>query len=294
MHTVNTGPAEALPPELPFTPESPIYPFAIQNPAAAMLIPAIATEAVMLDPIAAAVRAHSNFLQVPYSRIYHTGASALSLTLGDNIEALAKARDLWNMHAGIQGEYGGVSYSANDGPAQAWVLMSLDHAVSEANRRWGKRPMTYKERDAVWRHDIRPFGLFFGTPDDALPKTLGDVFDYRHELVYGEKLLQTHVSRDLVQEIFSFHSWKAPLPYARFAQAITKASIDPIMLEQASVTFTDRERRLSAGFDRFMQRTYARLPAGWLGKTVTAYTRLSSPSGAHRILPQASSATLQV
>lgn len=143
-----------------------------------------------------------------------------------------------------------------------WVLDSAFHGIEEASWRWGQQ-LNEEQRSAVWQ-DVFNFGLFFGLPSRFMPKTLEELEEYRHDMLTGTALLSTEASQELVRRIFTYHSWKVPLPIARFGQAITKMSLDPelqqLLGERTSVGVTNYDRRASALFDWTMQHSYTLLP----------------------------------
>lgn len=266
---MNTGPLEQPPEGFPFTADSALRRWT--EPAAFFLVPNVATRAIMYDPIAAGVTEHSNFLIHPWGRYLDTSHSAFVLTLEDWESALARGKFIFNkLHRHIHGVYHGVAYDANDPKLQMWVLDSGFHGIEEASRRWGQ-PLDDDQRSAIWQ-DTYNFGLFFGLPSRSMPKTLQELEEYRYGMLTGPELLRTDVSRDLVSKIFTYSSWKAPLPIARFGQAITKMSLDEELQQRlgevTDVGVTPFDIRASALFDWTMQHTYSRLPMEQRAKVI--------------------------
>jgi len=253
---MNSGPLDTPPDGFPFTAESALR--QLTEPAVLFEVPAMAIRAVALDPIAAAVTEHSDFLIHPWGRLLGTSGSGLTLTMEDLPAALTKAKAIFELHKTIKGEYKGVKYDANDGQLQVFVLDSIQHGIEEARRRFNGEPYDTEERTRVW-DGMYSFGTFFGIPKGLIPRTTADLDEYRREMFDGGHLVQTEVSRDLLQKIFEYHNRKVPLPVARVGQAITKMSIEPEILAAAGVEITAFDRRVSNSFDRFMQHTYAHL-----------------------------------
>lgn len=282
----NTGPAHELPPGFPFEADSAIRRFA--EPAGFFLLPSIATQTVMHDKVAAGVDEHSAFLQHPWGRLIHVADAALTLVFSDAEAAQEKAEQLWTYHHTVQGVRGELSYSANDAELQTWVLGCVFRGIEEANRRWAK-PLQPADRRNLWQ-DTRTFGLLFGIPERVMPRDIDAIDEYWHDMLESNQLVQTAISCDLVHRIFSYHSWKAPLPLARFGQAVSKASIEPALLARAGVEMTRNERRISHAADWLMQHSYSRIPKARREQVIPMYlnTRRKMHAAKKAILPSRS------
>lgn len=254
--TSNQGPLAELPAGFPFAPDSAMYRLA--EPTVFLLYPHIAGLTVMNDRIAAAVSQHSSFTQQPWNRLFGTLESALTLVFGEQEASLAMAHKLWHFHNTIQGNHKGITYSANDGNLQTWVMGSVFKGLEEARNRWST-PLRSDERNALYQ-DMKIFGQVFGIPQAVLPPDV-NAFDtyWNAALDGGDFLLQTDVSRTMARTVYQFRNRQVPAFVSRVSQAVSLTSLDERLQDRAGLRPTQLDGRLGRAVDLALHSTYTRL-----------------------------------
>lgn len=265
---LNTGPATFSVPGFPFTRESAIRRYA--EPATFALFPYIAGLTVMDDRIAAAVSGHSTFQNHAWRRLLGTIQAAMSLVYGNEKEAYAVAERIHAMHTTIKGSKKNVSYHANDIHAQTWVLAAVFQGGKEAKRRWNPPAFTVAEEEALYQ-DFRVFAQFFGIHQDAMPATLDGFQYYWEERIAKKQLLQTQVSKEMVQAIFHYQAPKHLSPLGKISRAISLTALDPRLVEQSGLCVTPAERQLAARVDFVIRSTYGHIPDMLRVRMIPAY-----------------------
>jgi len=265
---LNEGPSSVLPDGFPFEPESHIRRLA--EPAALGIFPYVAGMTIMDDRIAAAVDRHSSFVTQPWSRLFRTIRSAGILVFGSENETRETAERLYKFHQTINGVHEPVHYNANDADAQTWVLASLFDGLKQARRRWAPPEFTPAQEEGLYQ-DIRTFGQFFGIDVAIQPQNVAELNAYWEGRLSGGQLLQTAISKKMAHTVFRFAGPSVPASVGKIGQAISIASLDPRIQEQADLHPDPLDTRIARVFDASMRGTYGRIPESVRMKAIPAY-----------------------
>lgn len=125
--------------------------------------------------VAEGVAHHSDFRADPLRRLANTVRTTMALVFGDGPTAIAAARRLNGVHAGVRGEtvdplarnVAGASYRALDPELLLWVQATLIVTSVRAYERWVGR-LTAPDREKFWA-EARDVGPWMGIPLERSP-----------------------------------------------------------------------------------------------------------------------------
>ncbi len=120
--------------------------------------------------VAAGVIDHSDFGVDAFARLWRTLDTVLSVAFGDSGQAAAAAERVAGVHASVQGERSGATYSALDPELLLWVHATLvDTALLTYERFVG--PLRQAERERYYE-EMKRFAAEFGLAEADLPPDL--------------------------------------------------------------------------------------------------------------------------
>lgn len=133
--------------------------------------------------VAAGVADHSDFGVDAFSRLWRTLGTVLTVAFGDPGQAAAAVERVAGIHASVQGERGGATYSALDPELLLWVHATLvDTARLTYERFVG--PLRPAERERYYQ-EMKRFAVAFGLADVDLPPDLRAFDAYLRDAVAG-------------------------------------------------------------------------------------------------------------
>jgi uncharacterized protein (DUF2236 family) len=162
--------------------------------------------------------AHSTALEEPYERLARTAEVMSTIGFGSRREADEVTAHVRAMHRRVRGTLkqdvgpypAGTPYRADDPELLMWVLFTLVDSGLVVYEKYVRR-LTEAERGAYWE-DYRVVGGLFGLDDGEMPATLGDLRDYRAEMLSSGRLVVTEWARTRARRIVL----EPPVPlYAR-------------------------------------------------------------------------------
>ena len=160
-------------------------------------------------PLAVAgLLAHSSALDEPYERLKRTAEVMNAVGFGTREEADRVTAPVREMHTRVSGRLPsaigpyakGTPYRADDPELLLWVLFTLVDSAELVYTRYVRKLAPGSERAALWA-DYRVVGRLFGLAEDEMPAGLGELEDYRREMLEGDRLHVSDWARDRAREI---------------------------------------------------------------------------------------------
>jgi uncharacterized protein (DUF2236 family) len=159
-------------------------------------------------PLAVAgLLAHSTALDEPYERLARTAQVLSTIGFGSRRDADRVTAHVRAAHRRVRGRLAhaagpypaGAPYRADDPELLLWVLFALVDSATLVYRTY-VRAMSREEETALW-HDYRVVGRLFGLADADMPATLGELDDYRREMLDGDHLFVSEWARKRARAI---------------------------------------------------------------------------------------------
>jgi len=162
--------------------------------------------------VAAGVDQHSNYQTDPWTRLFSTLDTVMTMSFGTPEASEKAALRLKRRHAVVNGVADdGTPYDALDADLQLWVWATLvDSAIVIYQRSIGRLPSSMKAR---YFEEQKLLAYACGVPDGHGPATYDDFTDYV-ATVMNESLRPTKVARDVAEQLR-----RPPLPAALRAAA---------------------------------------------------------------------------
>ncbi len=220
--------------------------------------------------VAAGVDAHSSFrgsLRASFARFCGTVGAMLSLTFGDEEEAISTAARVNVIHDRVSGRLGtpagtfpaGASYSAHDAELLRWVHATLLDSI----------PLTYellvgplaaeeKERYCVEAAVMEPL---LDIPAGLLPREMTDLDAYMRDVLGSGRIAITDGSRALARAILFPPRWRLLWPAFRPVQLITIGLLPAGLREAYGFRWTARDARSLARWTAFLKLVLRLMPA---------------------------------
>jgi len=151
--------------------------------------------------------AHSSAMDEPYDRLARTAEVMSTIGFGTREDADRVTARVRAMHRRVRGRIkesvgrfpAGTPYRADQPDLLLWVLFTLvDSGVVVYRKYVGA--LSRAQEEAYWE-DYKVVGELFGLKRDDMPDTVGDLDDYRREMLEGDTLLVTDWARQRAREI---------------------------------------------------------------------------------------------
>ena len=186
--------------------------------------------------VAAGVADHSTFrgsLLASARRFQSTVRAMLSLTFGDEEEAITAAAGINAIHDRIHGRLAlgagqfpeGERYSAHDPELLRWVHATLLESVPMTYE-WLVGPLTDAERDRYCQEAAVTEPLL-GIPEGSLPRNMADLHAYMRDMLDSGHIAVTEASRALAHAVLFPPRWRLVWPAFRPVQLITIGLLPP-------------------------------------------------------------------
>jgi uncharacterized protein (DUF2236 family) len=159
-------------------------------------------------PLAVAgLLAHSTALDEPYDRLARTAEVLTTIGFGARRDADRVTARVRAAHRRVRGRLpqavgpyaAGTPYRADDPALLMWVLFTLVDSATLVYRKY-VGSLSRDEEAALW-DDYRVVGRLFGLADDEMPATLGELDDYRREMLEGDHLFVSGWARERARAI---------------------------------------------------------------------------------------------
>jgi uncharacterized protein (DUF2236 family) len=210
--------------------------------------------------VAAGVVQHSRYRDEPWIRLGRTMSAVYTVVFGTREDAQRAARRVRAVHARVSGllpeDVGpfaaGTPYSARDSGLALWVHASMvENALSMYPRLVG--PLAREDEECFWQ-DMKVVAQLFGLPRRELPSTVGDFWEYWHEMLEGDVLAVGSDARAIAATVLDP---PVPLPLRPAALAyrsLTVATLAPELRERYGLPRSHRDRAVLAGTSHALRR----------------------------------------
>jgi uncharacterized protein (DUF2236 family) len=151
--------------------------------------------------------AHSSAIDEPYERLERTAVVMNTIAFGSREDADRVTGMVRGQHSKVRGRLrkpagvhpAGTPYRADDPELLLWILFTLvDSALVVYEKYVGA--LSWGEKTSYWE-DYKVIGRLFGLADADMPNTLHDLFEYRREMLEGDRLHVTDWARTRALEI---------------------------------------------------------------------------------------------
>jgi uncharacterized protein (DUF2236 family)/predicted MPP superfamily phosphohydrolase len=197
--------------------------------------------------VAAAVAEHSDFrgsLAARVGRLRSTVGAMLSLTFGDDEEAISAAARINVIHDRVSGELAGVPYSAHDAELLRWVHATLIDSILRTYELLIE-PLTPEERDRFCT-EATVMEPLLDVPAGLLPRTAADLQVYLRDRLDSGRITVTDCSRALARAALFPPRSRLLWPLLRPVQLMTIGLLPDAVRRAYGLAWTGREERALA------------------------------------------------
>jgi len=160
--------------------------------------------------------AHSTAIEEPYDRLARTARVLSTIGFGEREDADRICRRVRAMHRRVTGTLrepvgpypAGTPYRADDPELLLWVLFTLVDSGLVVYRTY-VGSLSRGDEARYW-DDYKRVGRLFGLRARDMPRTIGDLDDYRREMLDGDRLHVTDWARERARAIVL----EPPVPWA--------------------------------------------------------------------------------
>lgn len=202
--------------------------------------------------VGAGVHDHSRFrgsLTASLLRLHSTIGAMLSLTFGDDEEAIAAAaginaihdRVFGRLHAAAGGFAAGDRYSAHDAELLRWVHATLLDSMPRAYELL-VGPLTAEERDQYCAESAVMEPLL-DIPAGLLPRNTAQLDAYMHDMIGSGRIAVADATRALARAVLFPPRWWLFWPAFRPVQLITIGLLPPAIRQAYGFAWTPRAAR---------------------------------------------------
>jgi uncharacterized protein (DUF2236 family) len=151
--------------------------------------------------------AHSTAVDEPYERLARTAEVMSAIGFGSREDADRMTGRVRSMHRQVRGRIrcesgayaAGTPYRADQPELLLWVLFTLVDSALVVYQLY-VRKLSDDEQAAYWE-DYKQVGRLFGLRDRDMPATMGDLREYRRQMLEGDALHVTDWARRRAREI---------------------------------------------------------------------------------------------
>jgi uncharacterized protein (DUF2236 family) len=187
--------------------------------------------------VAAGVVAHSGYRRDLWRRLVGTLRALYMVAFGTKAEAELAGEIVRAVHTRIEGAIEtrlgcfpkGTRYSASDPELMLWVHATLVHCSLEVYERFVQR-LDPEDEERYYR-EMAVVARLFGTPADAIPRSLADFREYFEAELVGPALSVTDPAREVAKVIYDA-DLPAPLRVLVPAHRLSTAGLLPPRLRE--------------------------------------------------------------
>ena len=183
--------------------------------------------------VAAGVSDHSNYLRDPIGRTEHTYVLGQMLTFGSMTTAHKAARTINRLHSHVSGTLAGdagafargTAYRARNPELLLWVHATLIDTILLIYPML-VRPLSEAEQNQYYQ-ESKELAHLLGLSPSAMPRTIADLRQYVHDMVYSDKLAATPEARQIARVVLFPPTPRALHPFLLFNLLFTCATLPP-------------------------------------------------------------------
>jgi uncharacterized protein (DUF2236 family) len=206
--------------------------------------------------IAAGVNEHSYFRQDPMTRLARTMHLMLAVVFGDEKQVQKAMRQFHAVHRRVHGSLSddrgkysaGTSYRAEDPTLKLWVHATLIDTTLIVYDRF-VAPLSHDDR-ARFYAESKIIGGRLGIPAAIFPPTIGDFDEYMQEMLEGNTLAVTDVTRALARYVLYPKAGLIPRSSARLLLFATAGLLPTRLREAYGMSWGPSEERLLEALSR--------------------------------------------
>ena len=216
--------------------------------------------------VAMGVSAHSSYMQDPFGRAMRTFMLGEYLTFGSFTRARKAARTINRLHYHVHGELpteagayaSGTRYDARDPELLLWVhATTVDTILLTYKLLIG--PLTPAEEDEYYQQS-KGVAHLLGLLPEAMPKTVQDLEQYVHDMVYSNRLAATSQARQLAHQVLFPPAPRILRPLMYLNLQITCALLPQPLREMYGFDWDSRRQRVFDVSAHGMRLIIPRLP----------------------------------
>ena len=219
--------------------------------------------------VASGVHDHSSFrgsLLSSVRRLQSTVGAMLSLTFGDEDEAIGAAAGINTIHDRVHGQLAataglypaGARYSAHDPELLRWVHATLLESLPMTYDLL-VGPLTREQRDRYCAEAIVMEPLL-GIPAGLLPRDTTQLAEYMNGMIHGGRIVVTETSRTLAHAVLFPPRWQLLWPAFRAVQLITIGLLPPVVREAYGFRWHARDVDAFVRWTKAIRRVHHVLP----------------------------------
>jgi uncharacterized protein (DUF2236 family) len=220
--------------------------------------------------VAAGIDAHSSFrgsLVASIRRLWSTIGAMLSLTFGEDEEAIAVAARINLIHDRVSGRLdapagacpAGATYSAHDADLLRWVHATLIDSIPLTYELL-VGPLTFEEREQYCA-EAAIMEPLLDIPAGLLPRNTTELDAYMHHIPGSGAIAITQSSRGLARAVLFPPRWRLLWPAFRPVQLITIGLLPEAIRQAYGFEWTEREARALVRWTRALKLLYRGMPA---------------------------------
>lgn len=209
--------------------------------------------------VAAGVAEFSNYRSEPWTRLYRTLDTTVSIVFGDRDTSRDAGDRLRRIHERVEGtDDRGVPYRALDPELLLWVHATLIDTSLTIYTRY-VNAMTAAELDRYYE-EMKVLGEAYSIPREAMPADY-PAFRRYWESMLTDGLRVTDTTRDVADAVMRPNLWQLTWPAVELARIVTAGTLPPALRTELGLPWGPARERALAGSQLAIRRLMPLLPA---------------------------------
>jgi len=216
--------------------------------------------------VAAGVYEHSRYMSDPFGRAWRTFFLGQLLVFGTTQKSREAAKTINRLHRNVHGTLSqtagryqsGTHYDARDPELLLWVYATLVDTTLLTYPLLIK-PLAVQEKEHYYQ-ESKNFARHLGLQDKYIPRTLQDLQDYIHTMVYSNHLVATPQARQIAHQVLFPLTNPLLRPLMHINLTITGALLPPPVREIYDISWDKKRQQIFDLFSGTMRLIMPRLP----------------------------------
>jgi len=217
--------------------------------------------------VAMGVREHSSYMSDPFGRTERTFLLGQMLAFGSKQTAHKAASTINRLHTHVYGTLpatagayaAGSPYRAHDPALLLWVHATLIDTILLTYPLF-VAPLSYEEQERYYQ-ESKALAQLLGLAPSAMPKTVADLHQYTHEMVYSNRLAATPQARQLARQVLFPPAPAVLMPLMHLNLQITSALLPAPVREIFDLRWSPQRQKVFDLSTAVVRLTLPRLPA---------------------------------